>query len=383
MTLQSLIDQNKEAFINQFGRAPEIIAQAPGRINVLGEHTDYCFGFSLPAAIDRWTTACVRKRSDNKIHVFSVDYQKELETDTLLLENTEKWHTFVLGCLIELFLDKEIPFGFELSILSNVPVGSGISSSASASLAIVTALDSLYNTNKTELERALICQKVEHNHMGTMCGLLDQFASQFSEKKHLLKLDFQSLEIEKVPFDTEEYVFLLINTNVKRELASCAYGDRVKETQEGLKSLEQFGIKHFREIDSDHLAKIEPHVSRQRLAHVFHENERVELAIEALKQHNFYELGLLMNESHRSLRDVFEVSCEELDFLQDLAIQNPACLGSRMMGGGFGGSTINLVHKTEAETLAKQLEEIYLSEFEREASSMICNIVDGASIYLA
>ncbi|CAN5347879.1 galactokinase [soil metagenome] len=382
--LNNLIDQNKIQFNKIYGIETEFTAVAPGRINIIGEHTDYNQGLSMPAGIDRWVVISMASRKDEKINIYSLNFQSWLKTNTNEQPKVrESWQKYIFGCFKIFSESYPVSTGFDAIIYGNVPIGSGVSSSAAIEVSMMNALRKLYLVNFDDLTLIKLCQQVEHQYLKVKSGLLDQYASQFSKDSHLLLLDFQDLQHQYIPANFGKYTWVLVDSKVKRELAGSKYSERVAETQQALKIIQSKfpEVRQFRDINEEHVQAVEDKLLLKRISHYFSENNRVKKAAECIKENDFEALGNLLVKSHTSLSVDYEVSCEELDFLLDAALKFPHCLGGRMMGGGFGGCTINMVSKSQQEKFADHMIESYWERFNIQAEVNIYRIVDGAGIH--
>lgn len=382
--LQKYIESTSAYFEQKFGGKPSLVAYAPGRINIIGEHTDYNFGLSMPAAINRWVIVTLRPRADKVISIISQNYHDTLEY-TLGQDFTpsQSWQKYAYGSITIFGNQFPLDSGFDAVIWGNVPIGSGVSSSAAMEVALMNALRAAYKANIDDLELVKLCQRVEHEYLKVNSGLLDQYASQFSRVGKLMVLDFNQLGSEYVDADMKDWSWILTDSKVKRELAGSKYSERVQETADALKEIQSQKpeVKGFRDITAQHLVFISDPVKQKRIKHLITENHRVMAAAEALRAQNFENLGKLLNESHVSLRDDYEVSCAELDFLVEAALQLPYCAGSRMMGGGFGGCTISLVRKDSIIKFSNFMTDEYAREFDIITEINNYQLVDGAGSY--
>jgi len=382
-TSEELVTRTTDAFLHTFHAQASYISKAPGRINIIGEHTDYNFGLSMPCAINRWIVIAFSPRKDRRVQVVSKDFDEYLNID---LNDSYKpdsdWKKYVYGCLKIFSSIQPVEFGFNAFIQGDIPIGSGVSSSAALEVAFMNGLNKLYNLKLDDLTIIKLCQRVEHEYLHVKSGLLDQYASQFSKANHFLVLDFQNMSHSYVPAEMDDYCWVLCNSGVKRALAGSKYSERVLETQEALKHItKKFPtVNHFREIKEIHLSAIKDTVQQKRIQHYILENKRVKDALDALKENDYTRFGALLSASHISLRDLYEVSCEELDFLMEQAITLPYCLGSRMMGGGFGGCTINLVQKNHVEAFSKHIKTVYQNQFNKSTEINEYYSVDGANL---
>jgi galactokinase len=325
------------------------VFRAPGRVNLIGEHTDYNDGFVMPAALGFYCYVAAGSRSDHVLHVDSIDFQESCE---FRLEDkpagpTGHWSDYVRG-VAAVMASRNVPVaGTNLVIKGEVPVGSGLSSSAAVEVATAMALLGMSGIDLDRREIASICQEAEHRYAGTKCGIMDQFISCFGQAKHALLLDCRSLDFTHLLID-DRVRLVICNTMVKHELASGEYNRRRSECEQGVRFLQQF-LPQVRALRDVTLQQLERHgkqmseVTYRRCRHVISEDSRVLAAAEALKQNDLRQFGLLMNDSHESLRDDYEVSCRELDILVAAARDCRGVYGARMTGGGFGGCTVNLV----------------------------------------
>jgi galactokinase len=382
--LEQLIENNHKNFEQFFHTHPTLVAYAPGRINIIGEHTDYNQGLAMPCAINRWVTVSIAPRMDQQVQIVSVDFDGKMifDLDTIYEPKT-LWEQYIYGCIALFKQTHTISSGFNAMISGNVPIGAGVSSSAALEVAFVNALNNFFNAGLDDLELIQLCQQVEHQYLHVKSGLLDQYASQFSKEGKVLMLDFNSLSHTYINAETKGYVWVLCDSNIKRTLAGSKYSERVQETQAALKSLHKqiLDINTFRDVELDHLSLLKDITQQKRMRHYLSENNRVLAVAEALKLNDFISFGTLLTASHVSLRDDYEVSCKELDYLVELALDTEYCLGSRMMGGGFGGCTINLVKEEYVKAFCNNIQEGYYRKFNIEAIINIYETVDGAGVY--
>jgi len=382
-TLEQLIALNKESFTKHFNATPAFVAYAPGRINIIGEHTDYNQGLSMPCAINRWVTVGMTPTIDKQITIVSIDFKGRMNFELgQAYEPRNSWEKYIYGCILLFSKSHPIPSGFNAIISGNVPIGSGVSSSAAMEVAFMNALNQLANAGLDNLLLIKLCQQVEHQYLGVKSGLLDQYASQFSQAGKVMLLDFQKLSHQYIPASTNGYVWVLCDTKVKRSLAGSKYSERVEETQQALATLKEKDktIKGFRDIEEKHLALIEDSTQRKRIKHYVTENKRTEAALKAFENRDMKALGKLLTASHNSLKNDYEVSCAELDFLAAEAMETRYCLGSRMMGGGFGGCTINLVGKNDVSAFSYHITKTYIRRFNFETEINAYQSVSGAGV---
>lgn len=338
-----------EAAFRRHYSATPLLVRAPGRVNLIGEHTDYNNGFVLPAAIDKEICFAVALNDQLEARLYSVDQDEHYLLDLQQVQpGKTQWANYLKG-VIAGFQQRGITVpGFDCAFGGNVPIGAGLSSSAAVECGLAFALNELLDAGFSRMELALIGQQAEHQFAGVRSGLMDQFASLFGKAGHVVRLDCRSLDYEYFPFDTATCRIVLCNSGVKHSLASSEYNTRRQECEKGVQILQQY----YPEIESLRdatLVQLEQHreelgdVVYRRCTYVVRENQRVEAACQHLIQGDLAAFGQEMYASHAGLRDDYEVSCRELDVLVEIARETPGVLGSRMMGGGFGGCTINLV----------------------------------------
>ena len=360
------------------------VFRAPGRVNLIGEHTDYNDGFVMPCALGFCTYVAVGAREDRSLNVFSIDFS---ENSTIDLDNPGKgltghWSDYVRGVAAVLRSRGVNLIGANLVIKGDVPIGAGLSSSAAIEVATALALLNVSGTSLGPREIAGICQRAEHEYAGTRCGIMDQFIACFGEQDHALLLDCRNLEFELLPLP-EQARIVICNTMVKHQLAGGEYNRRRADCQEGVRLLQQTlpQIRALRDIDSSELnlfASAMPERIFRRCRHVVTENARVLDSAEALKQDDLGRLGELMYSSHMSLRDDYEVSCRELDLMVDAARQCAGVWGARMTGGGFGGCTVNLVQADGITVFQSEVARRYQAATGIHPAIYVCTPADGA-----
>lgn len=345
-----LQEKVKKVFAEKFGGDATLYASA-GRINLIGEHTDYNGGFVFPGAIDKVLMAAIRPNDTDRVNLFSIDID---EAVSFGLEEadapTQQWARYIFGVAREIIKRGRTVKGFDAVFAGNVPLGAGLSSSAALESCFAFALNDLFNGGAIEkYELARIGQSTEHNYCGVNCGIMDQFASVFGRKGNLMRLDCRSGEFEYFPFNPEGYQLVLVDSRVKHELADSPYNKRRQSCE---RVAARLGVDTLRDADMAMLDAARADISDEdyrRARYVIGEKQRVLDVCDALNAGDYETVGERMYETHRGLRDDYEVSCEELDFLNDLA-RRCGVTGSRIMGGGFGGCTINLVRKELRDT---------------------------------
>ena len=363
---------------------------SPGRVNLIGEHTDYNGGHVFPCALTLGTYGAARKREDNKIHFYSMNLDSfgvvEASLDDLTNKKEYNWANYPLG-VVWAFKEKghTITSGFDMVIWGNIPNGSGLSSSASLEVltgVILTDLFEIKDFSMTDL--ALIGQYSENNFNGCNCGIMDQFAVAMGKKDHAIFLDTSDLSYEYAPCVLDGVKIVITNSKVKHSLVDSAYNDRRNECAAALKALQsELDIQALGDLTPEefeaHKSLIKDEIQLQRAKHAVYENQRTIDAVTALKAGDIESFGKLMNQSHISLRDDYDVSCEEIDILVDLAWKIPGVLGSRITGGGFGGCTVSIVKNESVDTFIETIGKTYLEKVGHEAEFYTVDIGDGAS----
>lgn len=337
-----------------------VVAAAPGRVNLIGEHIDYCDGFVLPLAIERYIVIAAAPNGTSAVQIGSVGQEVvEIDLSTPQAISEVKWSNYLRG-VIKGFQDlgHEIP-GFDAYIVSSVPLGGGLSSSAALECALATLLEGLLGVTLDVKEKALLAQRAEHDFASVPCGIMDQFASAFGEADQLIMIDCRSGEPEMVPFSNPDLSIIVANTCVSHDLSDGGYAARRKATEDGIAIIGKESWRDATQADVESKKKEMGDVTFRRSRHVVGEIARTEDAVTAFKSGDFSNIGQLMADSHASLRDDFEVSCKELDLMVEIATSLPGVLGARMTGGGFGGSTVTLCESKHAEEIGKILHERY------------------------
>ncbi len=352
----------QELFFKIFGSNPEVLASAPGRINLIGEHTDYNGGYVLPAAIHLRNHCFLSRRPNHDVRVWSKNFE---QMDIFSLENIEpdptvKWANYVRGIFSVLQQEGATLGGVDILIWGDVPLESGLSSSAALEVSVIKGLSELFGLSIAPPRLALLAQKAEHEFAGVKCGIMDQFIAVFAQPRSALFLDCETLHFKSIPLNLEPsgLEILVCDTRVPRKLASSEYNRRRQEARSALAALRRIGIPSYREATLEALDKVRPMIdatSYRRARHVISENARVLASVEALSRDDFQSLGQLLFASHESLRDDYEVSCPELDFIYEIARGFSGCLGARLVGAGFGGSAIALIQKKRVPAFQEKL----------------------------
>ncbi|SIO15374.1 galactokinase [Algoriphagus halophilus] len=357
-----------KSFVEIFSQEP-LLAFAPGRINLIGEHTDYQEGFVFPAAVSQGIWVAVQENDSNSARVHSFDFKEDFVFDVKSFSPKKgHWANYIMGMVAQLKQAGYPVKGFNMVFGGNIPVGSGLSSSAALSVGIGTALSGLFSFKIPKRSIAIYAQKSEHLFEGLNCGIMDPYASAFGKENHALLLDCRSNTHEEIPINLKDFSLLLVNTKVKHKLADSAYNKRRAACEESVRILSSnfHGIKTLRDISTDQLPEVEkllPSELFPKAKHVIMEDSRVREAGTYLKNGDLINFGKLMKASHESLSKDYEVSCAELDFLAEESWKMDFVLGSRMMGGGFGGCTINLLKTNSIEKFQNSLEKAYFKKF--------------------
>ncbi len=363
--MSEIVTELKSSFQKYFHEEPRVF-RAPGRINLIGEHTDYNDGYVMPAAINKAAYVGIARTDDTMATVIALDFNAKISFD--LNEKIEPlvdggWQNYALGVVAE--LKKLNPLGgFNLLLTSDIPIGAGMSSSAAIECAMAYAIATIFEMELSRVEIAQIGQKADHNYVGVRSGLMDHFSSCMGKKDSFFRLDCRSLEHLYIPFDMTDYTILLFDTQIKHDLASSEYNMRRQQCETGLSAMKALNphIKSLRDATLEDLESakkfIDP-VIYNRCLYVIEENMRVVQATTAILSKDMKKLGDLMSLTHRGLRKLFEVSCRELDALARMALHEYPVVGSRMMGGGFGGCTINIVETRGVENVVRRFQNEY------------------------
>lgn len=368
-----------------FGTEP-LLVQSPGRINLIGEHTDYNGGFVMPAAINKAITVGIAKNNLTRARIYALDLEEEFAFELLSFGPKKgHWATYIMGVTAQLQQAGYPVQGYDMVFGGDIPIGAGLSSSAALECAAAFAISSLFGFDIPKRSLIHYAQKAEHLFAGVHCGIMDQFASVMGKVGHAILLDCKELEFSYFPLGLKDHCLLLVDTQVKHSLAESAYNQRRQECQQGLEeakkikpeatSLRDLTLDIFEEIRSEI-----PDIIYKRCSYVLQENSRVLQAAEALKNNNLSLFGQLMYDSHKGLSKTYEVSCEELDFLVEATKNLPYVLGSRMVGGGFGGCTLNLLEKDKFEALKQILEDSYQQQFGQKPLFYEVSLSDGTGI---
>jgi len=383
---QNLVDNLRIVFSENFPGEP-LIVRSPGRVNIIGEHTDYNEGFVLPAAIDKAAYIAIALRDDDEIHLVANDLNKKFSTSLSALQPSSEnsWPNYILGVVAQ-FVKKGVTIrGFNAVLISDVPIGAGLSSSTAVECATTFALNELLQTGFDRMTMIKMAQKAEHEYAGVLCGIMDQFASMMGKKDHVIKLDCRSLEYEYVPFSLEGLKILLLNTNVKHSLASSEYNTRRKECETAVEWIRENGndihsLRNATEEMLDQYVLPKDPLIDKRSRFVVQEIDRLLTGCLDLQHGELNALGEKMFATHEGLSKMYGVSCKELDWLVDKVRNNESVIGARMMGGGFGGCTINLVREEAIDPLVDVLKPLYEQEMNLPLTHYIVSIENGTEI---
>lgn len=386
-----MLEKLRMEFEEKFGKRSDIRSYfAPGRVNLIGEHTDYNGGHVFPCALTLGTYGIAAKRDDNKLRFYSVNFEKlgviETSLDDLVPSKEADWTNYPKGVMWA-FEGRgyKLPCGLDILIYGNIPNGSGLSSSASLEVLTGVILKDMFGFDVSMVEIAQIGQYSENNFNGCNCGIMDQFASAMGKKDNAIFLDTNTLEFEYAPVVLEDAKIVIINSKVKHSLVDSAYNDRRNECETALKELQTVvDIKTLGDLTEDeyeaHKDAIQSEIRRKRAKHAVYENQRAIKAVAALKANDVETFGKLMNASHVSLRDDYEVSCEEIDILVDLAWEIDGVIGSRITGGGFGGCTVSIVKNDVVDKFVETIGAEYEKKVGHKAEFCVVDIGDGARV---
>ncbi|HTX19826.1 MAG TPA: galactokinase [Bacteroidota bacterium] len=382
MNYSNLIEHE---FRTLYGEQP-LMVRSPGRVNLIGEHTDYNLGFVLPGAIDKAAYFAVAPRNDMKCSFYALDLRDKHETDLEHLEYTKKgWPNYLMGVIQQLLKGGGRLGGINCVFGGDIPIGAGVSSSAALEAGLAFALNRIFDLGLDGLSLARLAQKAENEFVGVRCGIMDQYANIFGLKGHVLRIDCRSLEHTYYPFDSDSVSIVLFDTGVSHSLASSEYNRRRAECTEGVAILrsrhpEISSLRDATPSTVDECRELLPDNIYRRCKYVVEEDERVLRACRLLQEGDLRGMGALMGKSHEGLRDLYEVSCKELDFLEQSVSTDSSVYGSRMMGGGFGGCTINIVENSSVAGLCAEAAERYKSQFAIDLKSYVMTIGSGTGL---
>lgn len=382
MNLSDLIE---EVFKEKFNEEP-LIVRSPGRVNLIGEHTDYNMGYVLPAAIDKSIYFAIAPREDRYCKIIALDMDDEYQFALNEFQPTQKgWPNYLMGVVDQFIKTRYTIKGFNCVFRGNIPIGAGLSSSAAIEAGLAFALNSIFELKIDDLSLVKLAQKAENEFVGVRCGIMDQYINIFGERENVLRIDCRSLEYRYYPFNHHNVSIVLFDTRVSHSLASSKYNRRREECSEGVAIIKKYypNITHLRDVSVDMLDECKQKLGEtlyQRCRYVVEENDRVLRACTMLEKGDLKSFGSYMDQTHEGLSYDYEVSCEELDYLVELVRDNSQVYGARMMGGGFGGCTINLIENEAIEQVARMIQEKYEKKFTIEPKIYVTSISAGTSI---
>jgi len=383
-----LAHQVNRAYRKNFAASPVVQIRAPGRINLIGEHTDYNNGFVLPAAVSQSIYFAIGKSNQkDRCSLISLDYSQTYNFSLTDLPRLPagSWQNYILGVVDEIVKSGRKLEGFNIVFGGDIPQGSGMSSSAALECGACFGLNELFQLNIPKLEMVKMSQMAEHNYARVQCGIMDQFASMMGKTGQAFRLDCQSLDYDYFPLDLKEYSLMLCNSNVEHNLASSEYNVRRQQCEEGVSILQ----KHYPEIHSLRNATLEnldvianelSDIIYQRCRYIIEENQRVIAFSEALSVFNLLKAGEILKEAQQGMKNNYEITCPEIDFMADFANSRKDVAGARMMGGGFGGCTLNLIRKGSEASFAVELNKAYKEKFQKEITPIAIQIAEGVSL---
>lgn len=386
MEQKTIIEIIQRKHSGLFGKVDTIPVRSPGRINLIGEHTDYNDGFVFPAAINKAIYFTASQNDKGLFRFYSIDYQESFEmgVSELSISNTA-WANYLLGVADQFVKSGCTIGGVDCVFGGDIPIGAGLSSSAAIETGFAFVLNNLFGCNKSKLDMVSMSQKAEHEYAGVMCGIMDQFAAMYGKTNNAIKLDCRTLEHEYAIINLRHYDIVLCDTKVKHKLASSEYNTRRKECELGVQILKKHNndISALRDVDLSFLQKHKEefdHAVFKRCKFVVEENMRVTEAFRVLHDNRLNEFGQLMFQSHEGLRDEYGVSCKELDILEEIARNSEWVIGARMMGGGFGGCTINIVKKEKTGCFSQKITEEYKNATGANPEIHVVQIAGGTGI---
>ena len=373
------ISRSVEAKFKELFKEEPLLLRSPGRVNLIGEHTDYNHGYVLPAAIDKAIYFAISPRTDRRCELYALDLNDEHTFDIGQLRSSPKgWPNYLMGVVDQLLKRGYHTGGFNCVFGGDIPIGAGLSSSAAIEAGLAFALNTIFELGIEDLELVKLAQKAENEFVGVQCGIMDQYINIFGEQDHALRLDCRSLESQRYPIDHNVSI-VLFDTRVSHSLASSEYNRRRRECNEGVETVRKSypKVTHLRDVSVEMLAEFNAEmdpVTYRRCRYVVEENDRVLKACCALEHNDLAQFGCLMYETHEGLSRDYEVSCSELDYLVESVRGNSSVYGARMMGGGFGGCTINLVEQGETEAVRRLVTGKYRSKFNIEPRMYVTSI---------
>lgn len=379
------IQEVRSIFESHF-KTPPVLVQGGGRINLIGEHTDYNEGYVLPASIDKYIYFAIAENGTRACHFKAANLEASYSFHLNELKQSEyQWANYLIGIMDQLQKQGVILEGIDMVFGGDLPIGAGMSSSAALECGFALGLCHIFQLQMSRIEMAKLAQRSSHEFLGIPCGIMDQFASLLGQKEQAIKLDCRDLSFEYIPVHLGEYELLLVDSRISHDHASGAYKDRVAECKAGVARISAYeaGITSLRDVSTLHLEKYKEELGPllyNRCGYVVEENERLLAACRYLKDGQIKQLGEMMFKTHYGLSKKYEVSCPELDFLVEFAAQHPAVVGARMMGGGFGGCTINLVETSQKELFIEGIKKVYARQMGGSAVFYDVKIEDGTKL---
>ena len=384
---EALIRETQRIFQEKYHQSEEKIVLSPGRINLIGEHIDYNDGYVLPAAIDKYICFSARPNYLNSIRVYAsdIDEFREFDLNSPIQKSENLWENYFLGVIDQALQTKNELVGLDLVFSSNLPIGAGLSSSAALSCGFATLMNDYSKLNWSKKDIALKCQWTEHEYVGVKCGIMDQFASVFGKENSALLLDCLTMEVKYYPTNFGDYSLVLFDSCVKHSLVATEYNQRRDEVNKGFDLIKRQNpnVQTFRDLSLEMIHNNEvglSEIQKSRLQFIIKEIERTLKAVTFLENGQFEKFGKLLSQTHEGLSKEYEVSCTELDFLVNEALKNEHGLGSRMMGGGFGGCSINLIKTSKIEEVSSILKERYFKKIGIELKIYPIHISNGTQI---
>ncbi len=387
MALPLALHDLQRQFVSLFGQEPEVVVRAAGRVNLIGEHTDYNDGFVLPAAIDRYIYLLARRRAGQEVRAFAAEFE-ELVTFPLrgkTPKDLPHWTVYLYGVL-RLLQERGVQVrGFDVLVAATLPRAAGLSSSAALEVGTASLVQALFPFAMDDLELIRLAQQAEHQFAGTKCGIMDMFVCRLGREDHALFLDCRSLDYQLIPLRLGANALVICDSKKKRGLATSAYNERRVQCEEGVRLLRQWlpEAKALRDVSVDQFTQLRkrlPPRVRRRCQHVVHENARVLEAVRALESGDLSHFGRLMLQSHESLRDLYEVSCPELDTLVASALAVDGTVGARLTGAGFGGCTVNIVRLEAVELFREQVGGDFRRRFGYDPGFLVCRAAQGVEV---
>jgi len=383
ITKNNLVSDYKKIFLQKFKSIPTIISSAPGRVNIIGEHTDYNLGLAMPMAIDKWIISMISERSDKKINVFSINYDKNIEFDFSELDNSNYlWEKYIKSAIKLISKNLTLKKGFNLLIGGNIPIGFGMSSSAALEVSILYLILSHFGYEVSKYDVLKKCNELENDFMGIKSGMLDQYASIFSLKNKIMVIDFKNLTHSYYSHKINSASWVLINSKVQRNLVESKYNLRVKECTDALSIINHNSTNkyNFRTFEKKHLDLIDDMTLKKRLTHIIEENLRVKKMVKIIENGQYEKIGKLLLESHFSLSNNYDISCKEIESIISISKKHKGFFGGRIMGGGFGGCTINLVKNENKKDFIRFVSDEFYKIYKYELDSEEVIFSNGASV---